>query len=117
MFDGHDFVLTRAPVKIKAMVKKADPPVINLNAEKVTGRSIFVIETIAEGVKVQTAFLTEDGKLLQIPAVFPDQEYALTQLDQLRAAVIQHFSEAAKVGAKVIASASQIGPNSEDTIQ
>ncbi|MBU3641735.1 hypothetical protein [Polynucleobacter sp. Fuers-14] len=94
------------------MVKK-----VNLPSEEVTGRSIFVIETIAEGVRVQTAFLTEDGKILQIPAVFPDQEYALAQIDQLREAVIRHFSEAAKVGAKVIAGTAQVGPNSRDTIQ
>lgn len=99
------------------MVKKVNLPTVHLNSEEVTGRSIFVIETIAEGVRVQTAFLTEDGKILQIPAVFPDQEYALVQLDQLRKAVIQHFSEAAKVGAKVIAEASHVGPNAEDTIQ
>ena len=52
-----------------------------------------------------------------MPAIFPEQQYALAQIDQLREAVIRHFSEAAKVGAKVIAGAAQIGPNSGDTIQ
>lgn len=99
------------------MIKKVDTPSANSSTEKVTGRSIFVIETIAEGIRVQTAFLTEDSKILQMPAIFPEQQYALVQIDHLREAVIQHFSEAAKVGAKVIAGASQVGPNSEDTIQ
>lgn len=85
--------------------------------EQVTGRSIFAVETTAEGIKVQTAFLTEDGKILQLPAVFPNQEYALSQLDELRAAVIKHFSEAVSVGIKAIANANQINPGPEDTIQ
>jgi len=85
--------------------------------EQITGRSIFAVETTPEGVKVQTVFLTEEGKLLNLPAIFPDQIYALAQLDELRAAVLHHFTQAAQVGAKVIAKANEQGPSSDDTIQ
>lgn len=71
--------------------------------ETLRGRSIFLVETTASGIAVQTSFMTEDGKLLQLPAIFPDIQYALTQIDELRSLVIQHFSKAAQVGAQVIA--------------
>lgn len=67
------------------------------------GRSIFVIETVSVGVSVRTALLTEEEKLLQLPAFFPNLTYALNQIDQLRANVIQHFERAAQVGTQVIA--------------
>ena len=41
------------------------------------------------------------------PAVFPDVRYALTQIDELRAMVLQHFTHAAQVGAKVLAAQAQ----------
>ena len=94
---------------------KIDTPVTA--SEDLQGRSVFSIETIAQGVRVQTSFLTQDGKILPLPAVFPDQVYALAQLDELRAAVIKHFAEAAQVGAKVIAQSAGAGPSSKDTIQ
>ena len=67
------------------------------------GRSIVLVETTAAGMAVHTAFLQEDGKLLQAPAVFPDVGYALNQIDDMRRLVIQHFSQAAQIGAQVIA--------------
>ena len=70
----------------------------------VKGRSLFVVETTAAGMAVHTAFLQEDGKLVQAPAVFPDVGYALSQVDELRSLLIKHFSQAAHVGAQVIAS-------------
>lgn len=69
----------------------------------VTGRSIFIVETIPAGISVQTSFMTEDGKFLQMPAVFPDAQYAIAQIDELRNLVLQHFTQAAQVGAQVIA--------------
>ncbi|UOD51294.1 hypothetical protein [Orrella daihaiensis] len=76
------------------------------NANKstdLTGRAVFAVETTAAGVVVRTAFLTEDNRLLNMPAVFPDMLYALNVVDDLRQQVIQHFSQAAQVGAQVIA--------------
>jgi hypothetical protein len=60
----------------------------------------------AQGVMVQTAFLTEDGQVLQMPAVFPTVDYAHSQIDELRRLVSEHFAQAALVGAQVIATQS-----------
>ena len=73
----------------------------------VTGRSIFIVETIPAGISVQTSFMTEEGQFLQMPAVFPDAQYALAQIDELRKLVLQHFTQAAQVGAQVIAAQTQ----------
>ena len=69
----------------------------------VTGRSVFAVETTAAGVVVRTAFLTEENRLLDMPAVFPNMMYAMNVIDDLRRQVMQHFSQAAQVGAQVIA--------------
>lgn len=74
------------------------------NADNIKGRSVFSIETTAAGVVVRTAFLTEDERVLEMPAVFPDMVYALNVIDELKRQVTQHFSQAAQVGAQVIAS-------------
>ena len=70
--------------------------------QPVTGRSVFLIETVAAGVSVRTAFLSEQEQLLQMPAVFPNLSYALDQIEQLKKRVIEHFEQAAQVGAQVI---------------
>jgi len=69
----------------------------------VTGRSVFAVETTAAGVVVRTAFLTEENRLLDMPAVFPNMMYAINVIDDLKRQVMQHFSQAAQVGAQVIA--------------
>ena len=69
----------------------------------VTGRSVFAVETTAAGVVVRTAVLTEENRLLDMPAVFPNMMYAMNVIDDLRRQVMQHFSQAAQVGAQVIA--------------
>lgn len=71
--------------------------------ENISGRGVFVIETVAAGVAVRTAFLAEDGRLLDIPAVFPDLMYAMAQIDELRQHVARRFAEAAQIGSQVIA--------------
>ena len=75
----------------------------SIDAKSITGRSVFLVETTAAGISVQTALLTNDSKLLQAPAVFPDIEYAFTQIDELKRLVSRHFSDAARIGAKVMA--------------
>ena len=70
---------------------------------QIQGRAIFSTEITAAGVAVTTAFLTEDGRVFPLPAVFPDLQYALSQIDELRQIVINQFSQAAQVGAQVIA--------------
>lgn len=75
------------------------------------GRSVFAVQTTGAGVMVRTAWLGEDNRLLEMPAVFPDMMYALSVLDDLRQQVIQHFSQAAQVGAQVIAN--QLGAQAQ----
>jgi len=79
-------------------------------AESLNGRAVFVVETTEAGIAVQTAFVSDDNRLFRAPAVFPDLGYALSQIDELRALVIQHFSRAAQVGAKVISQNAQQNP-------
>ena len=80
------------------------PDAVNTNEpQNITGRAVFAVETTAAGVVVRTAFLTEDNRLLDMPAVFPNMVYAMNVLDDLRNQVMQHFSQAAQVGAQVIA--------------
>ena len=62
-----------------------------------------MVETVAAGVAVKPAFLAEDGRLLDLPAIFPDVGYAMAQIDELRRLVSAHFSQAAQIGAQVIA--------------
>jgi len=70
----------------------------------IQGRSVFIVETTAQGIAVQTAFATEDGRVLQLPALFPDLDYAYAQIDEMRRLVGQHFAKAAHIGVQVIAS-------------
>lgn len=75
--------------------------------QTVKGRSVFLVETTPAGIAVQTALLTEDGKLLNAPAVFPDVEYAFAQVDELKRLISTHFSQAALLGAQVASQQAQ----------
>lgn len=59
----------------------------------ITGRGVFAVRTLGEAVSVEAAFLAEDGNVLRLPAVFPNREYALQQIDELRDIVARHFNE------------------------
>lgn len=104
-------------------VTAATPATDGANAEQgtnVTGRSVFAIETTAAGIVVRTAFMTDDNRLLNMPAVFPDVMYAFEVIDDLKRQVAQHFSQAAQVGAKVIAeqaAAKSAGVESVETVK
>lgn len=91
---GAGATATAAP----STIPEGQPQTTNL-----TGRAVFAVETTAAGVVVRTAFLTEDNRLMDMPAIFPDMMYALNVIDDLRRQVMQHFSQAAQVGAQVIA--------------
>lgn len=75
--------------------------------QPVKGRSVFIVETTPAGVAVQTALLTEQNQLIPMPAIFPDMQYAFEQIDELKRLVSQKFSQAAAVGAQVIAQQNQ----------
>jgi hypothetical protein len=65
---------------------------------------VFVVQTTQAGVVVRSAWLSEDNKLQEMPAVFPSVEYAVNVLDDLKRQVLKHFERAAQVGTQVIAS-------------
>jgi hypothetical protein len=73
-------------------------------SETIQGQSVFIVETTPAGIAVQTALLTAEGKLIQMPAIFPDVAYALSQIDELKKQVQAHFSNAALIGAQAMAS-------------
>ena len=97
MFDSTE------SISPKLQPAPAPPP-----AENISGRGVFVIDTVAAGVAVRTAFLAEDGRLIEIPAVFPDLMYAMAQIDELRQLVINRFAEAAQIGSQLIAQQMEI---------
>ena len=59
----------------------------------VTGRSVFAVRTLGNTVSVESAFVEESGNVLRLPAVFPDRQYAMAQIDELRQVVNDHFDE------------------------
>ena len=87
--------------------KHIDEGVAQNNDSEIAGRSVFAVGTSAAGIVVQTLFLAEDGRMLEVPAVFPNIGYALDQIDHLRRLVIERFEQAALVGAQVIAANTQ----------
>lgn len=90
------------PAAANPGVRSATEP--GAGQESIVGRSVFLVETVAAGVSVRTMFLAEDQRLIEMPAVFPDLPYALAQIEDLKRIVEQHFAQAARVGAQVIAS-------------
>jgi hypothetical protein len=77
--------------------------------EAVRGRAVFAIEMSGAGLVVKTAFLTEQNRVIEMPAVFPDLQYALAQIDSLRQIVIDRFAQAAQVGIQVMAAQAASG--------
>jgi hypothetical protein len=76
--------------------------------QQFTGRSVFSVEITPDGVMVKTRFLTEDGQVLDMPAIFPSPDYALAQIDELRALVSQQFADALKLSGQAMADTSAI---------
>jgi len=79
------------------------PAVDATPADQINGRSAFCVETTGGGLAVQTVFIGEDGRVVPMPALFPDVHYALEQIEGLRRLVTERFAQAAQVGAQVIA--------------
>ena len=66
----------------------------------VTGRGVFAVRTLGNAVSVEAAFLAEDGNVLRLPAVFPNRQYAQSQLEELWQIVNKHFDELDELSAK-----------------
>lgn len=75
-------------VNVDTPVASADSP----PQDPISGRAVFAVSRVDVGVAVHTAFLVEDGRLLQMPAVFPNLEYGLQQVDEMRQMLINQFS-------------------------
>jgi len=84
------------------MSKKTDHTEIS-EQNHIQGRGAFIVEMTAAGVAVSATVVTEDGKALAMPAIFPNLGYALSQIDEMRALVIRHFEQASQIGVQVIA--------------
>lgn len=78
------------------------------SSQPIQGRSVFIVESTENGIAVQTSFMAEDGRLLQMACLFPDIEYALAQIDEMRRLVLFNFSKAAQIGLQI---------NSENSIK
>ena len=61
--------------------------------QSITGRGVFAVRTLGHAVSVEAAFLAEGGNVLRLPAVFPDREYAQSQIKELWEIVNKHFDE------------------------
>jgi len=61
--------------------------------QPITGRGIFVVQMMENAVSVEGAFLVEDGKLMKMPAVFPNRQYALEQIEELCQIINRNFDE------------------------
>jgi hypothetical protein len=70
--------------------------VSNLPDENIEGRSVFSVETTPAGVVVSTVFLAQDGRIIKLPAVFPNLDYALDQINELAKLVKEHFEKGAE---------------------
>lgn len=69
--------------------------------QPVTGRGGFAVGIVQDNaVSVESVFLAEDGQVLRFPAVFPNREYALQQVEELRQLVNHYFDQLAQQAQK-----------------
>ena len=79
--------------------------------QKIDGQSVFAIEIVPQGVQVKTVFLTNQGELLNHPAVFPNEDYAYQQIETLKQVVAEKFAEI-KASQKSVKSVAPKAPKS-----
>lgn len=88
------FAETTAATEADQPVQPMTVPIEGVD-QPITGRGVFAVRTLGQAVSVENAFLAEDGNVLRLPSVFPNREYAMNQIDELRALVNRHFDELA----------------------
>lgn len=96
LFPSNDAATAPSPDSSTTAANTAAP-------DNVQARGAFIVEMTAAGVAVSAALVTEDGRRLATPAVFPSLGYALSQIDEMRALVIQRFDQASQIGVQVLA--------------
>lgn len=74
-------------------VVQAQGAQVPTEGQSITGRGVFAVRTLGNAVSVESAFLVEGGNVLRLPAVFPNREYAMAQVDELRQILNNHFDE------------------------
>lgn len=95
--DIENIIVEKAVISVNEAPVVAEQIPMAADQQAVSGRAVFAVSQVDVGVAVHTAFLAEDGRLLQMPAVFPNLEYALQQIDEMRQMVINQFSHASSV--------------------
>lgn len=85
-------MLELADKQVSEVIQSQDAQV-PAEGQSITGRGVFAVRTLGNAVSVESAFLVEDGNILRLPAVFPNREYAMAQVDELRQILNHHFDE------------------------
>ena len=88
----QDDLLELADQQVSEVIQAQDAQVPT-EGQSITGRGVFAVRTLGNAVSVESAFLVQDGNILRLPAVFPNREYAMAQVDELRQILNQHFDE------------------------
>lgn len=94
--EGSTGIIEEPSMETPATAAAAPGIVVEGLDTPVTGRSVFAVRILGNVVSVESVFIKEDGDALRLPAVFPDRQYALSQIDELRQIVSQHFDELEK---------------------
>ena len=89
---------SQAIEEVQGATAQAAMPPENMEDHPITGRGVFAVRTVGNAVSVEAAFLAEDGNVLRFPAVFPNREYALAQVEDLRQLINRHFDELLRSG-------------------
>lgn len=92
--DVQNAVVEETSIVVTESPAVAEQTPVAADQQPVSGRAVFAVSQVDVGIAVHTAFLAEDGRLLQMPAVFPNMEYALQQIDEMRQMVINQFTHA-----------------------
>lgn len=88
----QDDLLMLGDEQVKEVLHAQDTQV-PAEGQSITGRGVFAVRTLENAVSVESAFLVEGGNILRLPAVFPNREYAMAQVDELRQILNHHFDE------------------------
>lgn len=75
----------------------------NQQQNVVYGRSAFLVQTTQQGVTVLPVLIDLENQVRHFPghpAIFPNLQYALAQIDELKSLVIKHFEDAYRQSAQ-----------------
>ena len=93
--DIEDVIVEEAVVAVNEAPVVAEEAPVAVDQQPVSGRAVFAVSRVDLGGRGIIKKKAEDGRLLQMPAVFPNLEYALQQVDEMRQMVINQFATSA----------------------